>query len=460
MALKYTYNEVKEYIELYGCKLISSEYINVKKNLSILGSCGHEYSISFDRFKNKEQYNCRNCGLKRGAEKRKFSYDEVFEYIKSKNCLLLDNVYTKNEDDLKIKFSCGHIGKRSFANFKICNPVCFDCSGIKKYEKSEAIDYLSKNNYFYIDGEYKDVFSKINVIDNFGYKYLTSYSQVRTNLQNGHRIREFDIRNPFSLDNIKNWITKNNKNFILLDKEYNGKEFKMSWKCTNSNCGETFITHWATILRGSGCSYCSSPAKQVGQKNNLKYKFPELAIEFDEKKNGISASLVLGGSSKEYFWNCPNCKKSYLLTAGKRTNGIGCPECCESKGEKAVRSFLKKSKIKFAPQYKFNDCIDTRCLPFDFYLKKFNCAIEYNGKQHYESCSFFGGLKQFEIRQYHDQIKRDYCSTNNIKLIEISYKDYKNIEQILTKELNLETEPNSNANLNLIQFLTLSRKEA
>lgn len=43
----------------------------------------------------------------------------------------------------------------------------------------------------------------------------------------------------------------------------------------------------------------------------------------------------------------------------------------------------------------------------------------------------------YQNRLKKDNIKKEYCIKNNIKLIEISYKDYKNIENILIKELNL-----------------------
>jgi len=39
--------------------------------------------------------------------------------------------------------------------------------------------------------------------------------------------------------------------------------------------------------------------------------------------------------------------------------------------------------------------------------------------------------------QYHDKLKNEYCKKHNIKLVRISYKDFKNIEAILTKELDI-----------------------
>jgi hypothetical protein len=68
-------------------------------------------------------------------------------------------------------------------------------------------------------------------------------------------------------------------------------------------------------------------------------------------------------------------------------------------------------------------------------LPELNICIEYQGIQHYEEVEFFNKVRSFESQKNYDQIKRNYCRNNNIKLIEISYLDYKNIENILEMEI-------------------------
>ena len=46
--------------------------------------------------------------------------------------------------------------------------------------------------------------------------------------------------------------------------------------------------------------------------------------------------------------------------------------------------------------------------------------------------------EDLEDRQKKDNIKTQYCLDHNIKLIRIPYWDFKNIENILKQELNLE----------------------
>ena len=112
-------------------------------------------------------------------------------------------------------------------------------------------------------------------------------------------------------------------------------------------------------------------------------------------------------------------------------SGSGCPLCKESKGEKQIRLYLESKKIKFTPQYRFNDCKNIRQLPFDFYLDDYNCCIEYQGEQHYLNKKMFGGDNRLTYIENNDMIKKDYCFINNIKFLIISYKEFKQIKRIL-----------------------------
>ena len=59
----------------------------------------------------------------------------------------------------------------------------------------------------------------------------------------------------------------------------------------------------------------------------------------------------------------------------------------------------------------------------DIYIPKLNIAIEYQGKQHYEPSSKFGGAKGFYQQQFNDNKKRRFCALHDFKLIEIPYTD-------------------------------------
>lgn len=134
-----------------------------------------------------------------------------------------------------------------------------------------------------------------------------------------------------------------------------------------------------------------------------------------------------------------------------RENIQGCPYCFDtkkfkfSKGEKRVKEVLENLDIKYLPQYTFDDCRDINILPFDFYLYNLNVCIEYDGEHHFYPVTFNGiSLEEAEekylITIKHDKIKNEYCKKHNIKLIRISYYDFKNIEEIIRKELNINNQ--------------------
>ena len=64
-----------------------------------------------------------------------------------------------------------------------------------------------------------------------------------------------------------------------------------------------------------------------------------------------------------------------------------------------------------------------------------NICIEFDGIQHYESIPYFGGTNKLIYQRKLDNIKNNWCLKNNITLLRIKYKDFSNIENILTSLL-------------------------
>lgn len=121
--------------------------------------------------------------------------------------------------------------------------------------------------------------------------------------------------------------------------------------------------------------------------------------------------------------------------------GRGCSLCKRSVGEERVGRILDKYNVEYVTQYaipNINLFCTNRTLHTDFYIKKLNTIIEYNGVQHYRSVEQFGGQKQFEQQQERDMALRQYCERHKIKLIEIPYWEFDNIEKILKRKLKLK----------------------
>jgi len=63
-------------------------------------------------------------------------------------------------------------------------------------------------------------------------------------------------------------------------------------------------------------------------------------------------------------------------------------------------------------------------------------CVEFDGEQHYKSIKYFGGDVELEKLKHRDKIKTDYCIKNNINLLRIDYKNIRQIDNILSKNIN------------------------
>lgn len=137
---------------------------------------------------------------------------------------------------------------------------------------------------------------------------------------------------------------------------------------------------------------------------------------------------------------CPNeHHESYWVYWTNILSGYKCLQCSlestMSNGERAAESIFKKYKIDYIPQKRYDDCKDVYTLPFDFYLPNYNLIVEIMGEQHEKPLDFFGGLDSFEKRIYHDKIKRDYLSKNNIYCLDIWYYEFNKMETIILDKI-------------------------
>jgi hypothetical protein len=126
----------------------------------------------------------------------------------------------------------------------------------------------------------------------------------------------------------------------------------------------------------------------------------------------------------------------FLQRPSSHLKGHGCNSCMESKGEKEICRFLKKHKINFIREHRFDECRGKKYkLPFDFYLPSFRTCIEFDGIQHFKPLPFFGGEQAFESLKINDKIKQTYCEDNFIELIRIRFDQEDNISSILWNSL-------------------------
>jgi hypothetical protein len=184
---------------------------------------------------------------------------------------------------------------------------------------------------------------------------------------------------------------------------------------------------------GSGCNKCA--IIEVHEKQKIDFK------EFKNRsqlKHGSRYNYSEGEYIDIFTPVKISCDKHGVFYQKPRDHyrGSGCPKCQSSRGENSVRLILQRLGIKFKEQKTFEGLKYRSKLKCDFYIPSSKTVIEYNGLQHYEPISVFGGLKGLQETQKRDVIKYDYLAKNNIKLIIVRY-DKDDIELYLKEKLNV-----------------------
>ena len=169
-----------------------------------------------------------------------------------------------------------------------------------------------------------------------------------------------------------------------------------------------------SIIHGSGCPVCSGVKKKTHQ-------------EYINELTNINSDIeVIGEYINAYtpiLHKCLIDGCEWYIDPHSVLQGRGCPVCNYSRGERRIKAYLDINKIKFNPQYVFEDCKYIKVLPFDFYLQDYNACIEYDGIQHFKPVEHFGGQQALEDTQKRDAIKTNYCKANNIPLLHIRYDE-------------------------------------
>lgn len=186
------------------------------------------------------------------------------------------------------------------------------------------------------------------------------------------------------------------------------------------------------LLNGHGCQKCddekSADRIRLTHQEFLqrcrkvhadKYNYP------DEYKGGKTRIKI-------------RCPKHGLFSQEPSNHlmGNGCPICFDSSGERKVSRALENLKVPYVRQKKFPDLVHKKQLRFDFWLPSFKTLIEFDGIQHFEVSSFFGGQKALQQTRLRDRIKNTWAKKMRIPLIRIPYT-HPMPEELLRKKLRI-----------------------
>jgi len=152
----------------------------------------------------------------------------------------LFNIYINNMEKLLAETKEGYKIVISLNKLKLGRePSIFGNDNPYTIENLRLYLVINKINLKLISTEYKNNLSKLVFITPEGYKITSTWN----GLDHQHTI--VDLRNPYSVENIKLWLKNHNLNFELLTEKYDGKKLELI-----TNEGYKVIIKWASLQTG------------------------------------------------------------------------------------------------------------------------------------------------------------------------------------------------------------------
>jgi len=402
---------------------------------------------------------------------KKLTYKEVKEFIESKGYILISEEYKRNDIKLILKDKCEYYYYVTFDVFKQNNnPNKFDKSNSYTIQNIKLWCKLNNKPFELLDNqEYKGNKKKLKwkcLKPECREIFKSSWVQVQAGkgcgMCDGRQVGSSNCLATTNPNLASQWHPTLNGELTPYDFVAGARE-EVWWLCDK---GHEWKVNIYIRNQGNGCPYCSHqfPSKDY----NLLVCNPELCEEWDYEKNDKRPEECLPGKNEKVWWKCKKCGWEWKAWIYSRSAGIGCPQCCNPKGEKRSKKYLdnnhfieikqdkynklniidKNSNKYYMVQKKFDGLLGTGggLLSYDFYLPNYNLLIEYQGNYHDGSVGKkVQSKKQFEKQVEHDRRKKEYAINNNINLLEIWYYDYDNIEKILDDYFNKEKNINIQA---------------
>ncbi len=232
-----------------------------------------------------------------------------------------------------------------------------------------------------------------------------------------------------------NGKNKTTDTFIKLAKSVHGDKYdysKVEYVNANSKvciiCPEhgEFWQRASSHLNGYGCRKCAYDEKR---KHNLlsNDEFIKRAKEIHGDKYDYSKVEYVNYDTKVCII-CPEHGEFWQTPVGHLSNAQGCPKCKKSKLENSVEAILKECKIQYEQEKEFEWLVNKNNLKLDFYIPKYDIAIECQGGQHFVPVPLFGGKSAFEEDITLDKLKYDLCKEHGIDIIYLIPYKYRNNE--------------------------------
>ena len=309
---------------------------------------------------------------------------------------------------------------------------CGYCYGTHKKTTNEFKKEISDIT----NGEYELISEYINSKSKIKIKHIKcgrEYFTTPSDFLRGGRCKSCSRIKKTHLDFVEDMYKEVKDEYSILS-DYKGTNKKIQLR--HNICGHIYDITPDSFLgkRKTRCPQCCGNLKKTQE------KFEKEILNLIGDEYSVLGTYMNADTKIKFRHNCNDCNNHEweVKPVNFISNNSRCPICNESKGEKKISQYLMDDNIEFIPQKEFNDLLglSNGNLSYDFYLPQYNLLIEYQGEFHDGSGGKYTKIKLIK-QQEHDKRKKEYANNHNIKLLEIWYYDFDNIETILSQELNI-----------------------
>lgn len=352
--------------------------------------------------------------------------------------VVLEKVYINNKLKWRCKCSCGNSDYYAYSDELNSGrkTMCNKCGNANAHIKHRKSHIGEKHGYLTIIDE-------IYNYNNTGKKvYICNCECGKTNIikNSTYRWNENSSCGCKAKENFSKKVSRHvdGEKFgrlLVIETLWNETPVKVKCKC---ECGNIVILRKNDVQSlhtlSCGClqKQRASESRFVNDTGYISSSGVTILNPYKRNNNGQMLWECECGFCKKHFYELPaRIKNSHVQSCGCMKSSIR---------EKWIEQLLIENNINYKTQYTFSDCKNKYVLRFDFALfDQFNnliALVENDGKQHFYPISYFGGDEGFQLTQYRDKIKNNYCQNKNINLIRLPY--YLSDDEIKEKILNIK----------------------
>ena len=259
MAIKVTYDMVKESFEKEGYILLSKEYINAKAKLNYVCSKGHKHSIVWNSWQQGQR--CPFC-----AGNSNLTLKQVNKSFENVGYTLLTKKYINTKTKLEYVCSIGHKYHTNWNSWQQGHR-CPYCGG-SKIDIVKISQEFSIENYSIISNNL-DCKGRIKYMCPKGHQHYITYS----NWKQGKRCSFCSGNNKKTVEDISLIVEK--EGYTLISKEYTNAHKKLTIKCPKNHIFKSSWHNWDSDKR---CPVC--PSQQSKFEKEIKLFISNLGVTY------------------------------------------------------------------------------------------------------------------------------------------------------------------------------------